>query len=330
MFGTLVSPVSYQAEAFVVVYKMPTGFDSLISPDEANTINAYYQAGALQPSVIARIQLQYPALTASAIRSAVTVSIVAYTPLTRVTATASTPESAVLLANVVSNAWVRQAGLVNSTAYTSTENLLLDHEAQLQDSIATTTAALKSLDPKSAKAIALNDQLQGQETQLSQVDNQLNQLHAYRYDVAGNAYQVTSATIQDVTQIPDIKKSVATGAAVGLALGIVTLLWFARGALRLNLDIAGPALLDNGAPRQRTTGAPPPRATGGPASIPIAHATGSPAPMPHATGSPAPMPRATGRPASVNVPRPTGGPALTPPQPQGPAAPQSDFTSYDN
>lgn len=231
-FGALLQPARYQAEAFVVVYTMPTGFSNLISPDEANTINAYYQAGALQNSVIQRVLYRYPSLTASEIRQAIQVSIVAYTPLTRVTATAAAPQVAVTLANAVATAWVNDAGSVITHAYDSTYAVLLDHEQQLNDQITTTRAALNAAKPSSTKAQALSARLQGLESAFASADANLTALEKQRYAVAGNTYVATPAAESTVTRIPDLFKSLATGGAVGLGLGVVCMLWMIRVALR--------------------------------------------------------------------------------------------------
>ncbi|HEX9037177.1 MAG TPA: hypothetical protein VF808_09335 [Ktedonobacterales bacterium] len=253
LIGVLVTPSSYQADAFVVVYAMPPGFTNLISPDEANTVNAYYQQGALQDSVIQRIRYKYPELTAQEIRQAVKVSIVAYTPLTRVTATAASPQVAVTLANAVATAWVNDAGLVITHAYDFAYTTLIDHENQLNTQMAATRAALAPLSPKSTKAQALNSSLQTLEAAYTATDASLVALQRERYTVAGNTYVATPATEASVTRSPGYLKSIGTGGAAGLALGIIVALWFTRAALA--------------AQSRRAYTAPPARS--GPVSMPV-------------------------------------------------------------
>lgn len=250
-FGALFQPARYQAEAFVVVYDMPSGFNNLISPDEANTINAYYAAGALQDSIIQRVLSRYPSLTATEIRQAIQVSIVAYTPLTRVTATAATPQVAVTLANAVASAWVNDAGLVISQAYDSTYAVLLDHEQQLSSQITATRAALVGAKPSSTKAQALTSELNALETAYGAADTNITALEKQRYAVAGNAYVATPATESTATRIPDLFKSLVTGGAVGLGLGVICVLWLIRSAQRASPQLAPPA--PAAARRVRTT-----------------------------------------------------------------------------
>ena len=236
--GAYIQPARYQAEAFVVVYTMPTGFTNLISPDEANTINRYYTAGALQDSVIQRVLYRYPSLTAAEIRQAIQVSIVAYTPLTRVTATAAAPQVAVTLANAVATAWVNDAGSVISQAYNSTYAVLQAHEQELSSEVITTRAALEAAKPSSTKAEALSAQLQGLESAYASSDADLTALERQRYTVAGNTYVATPATLSAVTRIPDFFKSLATGGSVGLGFSVLCVLWLSRSALRTSSQSA--------------------------------------------------------------------------------------------
>ena len=108
--ASLILPVHYQAEAYVVVYAMPRGFTSLISPDEEVSLQNVYRAGVLQDAVLKRVQAQLPGYSADTIAEAIQVGGVAYTPLTRITATAPTADDAARLANGVATAWVDVAG----------------------------------------------------------------------------------------------------------------------------------------------------------------------------------------------------------------------------
>jgi len=244
--GAAIQPPQYQAEAFVVVYAMPSGFGNLISPDEANTVNAFYAAGALQDSVVQRVLARYPSLTADEIRQAIQVSIVAYTPLTRVTATAASAQVATKLANAVASAWVAVAGNVITEAYNSTYAALVDHEQQLMSQIETTQKALNAAKPTSTKAQTLRDQLQTLNTAYASTDANLTALEKERYYVAGNAYVATLASESAVTQIPDLFKSLLTGGAVGLGLGILCALWLIRVGPRIPTRVALPTAAPRG------------------------------------------------------------------------------------
>lgn len=227
--GATLQPVTYQAEAFVVVYSMPPGFNNLISPDEANTINAFYTAGALQDQVVQRVRQRYPSLSASLIRQAVQVSIVAYTPLTRVTATAGSATAAAALANAVASAWVNISGAVLTQAYESTYAGLLSHEQDITAQITATQAQLDLAKPSSTKAQQLSDQLQTLRTTFATADANLTALEKERYSVAGNAYIATPASADNATRAPDVSKSLTTGGAIGLGVGAIAALWMLRG-----------------------------------------------------------------------------------------------------
>lgn len=249
LLGAAIQSPRYQAEAFVVVYAMPSGFNNLISPDEANAVNEFYAAGALQDSVVQRVLARYPSLTPDEIRQAIQVSIVAYTPLTRVTATAASAQVATKLANAVASAWVAVAGTVITEAYNSTHAALVDHEQQLTSQIETTQKALNAAKPTSTKAQTLRDQLQTLNTAYASTDASLTALEKERYYVAGDAYVATPASESTVTRLPDPFKSLFTGGAVGLSLGILCALWLIRIGPRAPAGVALPA-----APRRvRTT-----------------------------------------------------------------------------
>jgi uncharacterized protein involved in exopolysaccharide biosynthesis len=248
--GAAIQPALYQADAFVVVYDMPSGFNNLIGPDQANNLNAFYAAGALQDSVIQRVRARYPNLTPDQIRQAVQVSIVAYTPLTRVSATGGSAQVATALANAVASAWVAIAGNVITQAYDSTYAILTAHQQQLASQIKATQAALNAARPSSTKAQTLTAQLQTLNSAYASTDANLTALENERYYVAGNAYVATPASASTVTRIPDVFRSLLTGSGVGLGLGIVCALWLIRAASR----IAPPPPLAAQPPRRvRTT-----------------------------------------------------------------------------
>ena len=240
----LVKKPSYQAAAYVVVYEMPNGFRELIGPDEANQIEADYRAGALQDAVIQRVLQRIHGQTATGIRANVQVSIVAYTPLTRVTATAANPTNAALLANVVASAWADVAGHAYATAYTSTHAQMTTHESQLTTQIASVQKQIDAYPPGSGQTpglIALQSQLKSLLQERVNLDNQLSQLETDQLALSGNAYVATPATPQSATLNPSPSKTIGTGAALGLALGVVLALWLLRQRLRkmrLALDLA--------------------------------------------------------------------------------------------
>jgi uncharacterized protein involved in exopolysaccharide biosynthesis len=227
---TFVQPTVYHAEAYVIVYEMPSGFTELISPDEANNLNAIYRAGALQESVLRQVQARLPNLSASDIRSSVDVAVVAYTPLTRITASARTAELAVALANAVADGWTRTAGDTIYTAWTATDAALATHEAQLLQQIEATQKAIATTPASSSSAAALQQHLTSLEHAFSTTDAALVSLDKYRFDVAGNAYVTLRASPASATMDPNPLKTAAIGAAVGGAIGIVLAMWVTRRA----------------------------------------------------------------------------------------------------
>lgn len=228
-------PATYQAEAEVVVYEMPPEFRTLIGPDQANEIESVYQAGALQDAVVNRVLPNFPGLTASDLRARVTISIIAYTPLTRVTATEPTAQQAVALANAVAGAWASVAAHTNNTAYTIAHDQLTSRELAIDRQINDTQQAIKAAGaakPVNQPYIAsLQSQLQSELEEKTNVENTLNQLETYRIQVIGNGYVATPADLQHVTRNPDLIKTALAGAGIGVALAVVLILWLVRPAV---------------------------------------------------------------------------------------------------
>jgi capsular polysaccharide biosynthesis protein len=223
--ATLVEPVQYQAEAYVVVYRMPTGFTTLISPDEANDINAIYEAGALQDRVLERIHARYPQYSIDAIRRAIQVKIVAYTPLTRITATATTADDAAQLANAVADQWTAVAGNSLKEAIETTTLALEVREADLSEKITVTQQQLAATDPASPVVPGLQAQLALWQNQLAKTESDIESLDVQRLYVAGNAWVANRATVENATKTPDLIKNIALGIAIGVSLSLMLALW---------------------------------------------------------------------------------------------------------
>lgn len=229
---TVYKPPMYQAEAEVVVYEMPPAFRALIGPDQANQIESVYQAGALQDAVVNRVLPNFPGLTASELRARVSISIIAYTPLTRVTASEPTAQQAVDLANAVASAWASIAAHTNNTAYTIVHDQLTSREQAIDRQIDSTQQEIKAAGAATPVdqpyLTSLQSQLQSELTEKTNVENTLNQLETNHLQVIGNGYVATPATLQNVTYSPDLIKTTLTGAAIGFALAVVLILWLVR------------------------------------------------------------------------------------------------------
>jgi uncharacterized protein involved in exopolysaccharide biosynthesis len=255
--ASLILPVHYQADAYVVVYAMPRGFTSLIGPDEEVTLQNVYRAGVLQDDVLKKVQAQLPGYSADTIAEAIQVGGVAYTPLTRITATGSTADGAARLANVVATAWVDVAGAALSNAYTLTQSSLQTRQDDLQKQITTAQQALADADPTSPTAADLQAQLQTLHTTLSATQQALVALEQSRYDVAGNAWVAVPATASSAVRYPDTLKSLGVGAVVGISLGLILDLWLMSRQRKRQLAQSNPriaALVPTAAAREATNG----------------------------------------------------------------------------
>lgn len=228
----LLKAPSYQAEAAVVVYEMPPEFRSLIGPDLANQIESAYRAGALQDAVVNRVLPNFSGLTASELRARVSVSIIAYTPLTRVIASAPTAQQAVALANGVATAWASVAAHTNNTAYTIVYDQITSREQAIDKQITNTQqqiAAAGAATPVNQTYMnSLQLQLQSELNGKTNAENTLNQLETYRLQVIGNGYVATPASLQNVVRSPSLIKTALTGAAISFALAVVLILLLVR------------------------------------------------------------------------------------------------------
>lgn len=226
--ATLIKPVYYQAEAYVVVYEMPKGFTNVIGPDEAAHLNDVYRAGVLQDAVVKRVQQTLPQYSAQALAQSIRVEIVAYTPFTRITAIAATADDATKLANTVALSWALVAGTAMNQAFDTTREMLQTREAAQLQQIADVQDALAKVDPSSAAAQTLQTQLNTLEDEHGATVATILSLDTLRLDVAGNAYVAIQAQASDAVKSPDLLKYVALGAGVGLSLGLMLVLWLSR------------------------------------------------------------------------------------------------------
>lgn len=228
LIAVFVRPPRFQADAIVIVYEMPHDQRELIGPDEAQQIDGFYRAGALQPKVVQHVLSQFPGMTPAQLRAAIGVSVIAYTPLTRITATATSPQRAVDLANAVAVSWTSLADALNETAWTTTVDTLKSHEQELNNQIATTQQAIANARAAGTSVDSLQAQLNTQLQQLSKTDDALINLDKARLDLIGNASVATPADVANVTRTPDPIKLTAEGGAGGLALGLLFVLWMLR------------------------------------------------------------------------------------------------------
>lgn len=228
--AAFVRPPHYQADAIVIVYEMPHELGNLIGPDQAQNIDDLYAAGALQPSVMQHILQQFVGMTATEVRASVEVSIIAYTPLTRITATAGTPAQAAALANAVAATWTTVAARANTQAYTQTLATLTAHEHDLYSQIDATRKAIITAATTEGTAATgpLQAQLTAQLQQVTNTDKTILALDQYRITLIGNAYVVTPATAAAARLVSDPIKLMAEGGLGGLALGLAFTLWLVR------------------------------------------------------------------------------------------------------
>lgn len=223
--ATLKEPIQYQAEAYDVVYAMPSGLTHLIGPDQSQQIAEIYQAGVLQDSVVAAVRRSLPQYSAEEIAQSIRVSVVAYTPFTRITATASTADGAAKLANTVALAWALVAGQAMNQAYTDTKNALQARADDLTQKIANAQQTLTATDLSNPVVPSLQSQLKAWQDALATTDSDIESLDAARLEVAGNAWVAISAKAANATQSPNPFKNLALGVAVGFSLGLLLALW---------------------------------------------------------------------------------------------------------
>lgn len=221
LIATYIQPVRYQADAYVVIYGMPRGFTELIGPDEAPQVAAIYRTGMLQSAVVKQVQAELPGYSADDIARAVQVQVVAYTPRTKITATASTAAGAARLANVVANAWISVAGVANEHAYTLTKATLDARKTDLIQSITFLQNVLAHANPKARSSPAL----QSLRDALAKTETAIQELDQTRKDAEGNAKMDTSAQASDAVRSPDPVKNLGISVVVGFFLGLALDLW---------------------------------------------------------------------------------------------------------
>lgn len=223
--GALVRSPHYQVDAVVIVYEMPHDLRELIGPDEAQQIDDIYKQGALQPKVSQQVLNQFPGMTAAQLHASIQVTPIAYSPLTRITATARTPDQAVALANAVAVAWTSLADNANSNAWDSTVAALKSHESDLYTRIGATQKAIADAQSTGTPIEPLQAQLASELQQLAKTDDSLVTLDKDRLVLIGNAYVATPADAANAVRVPDPVQLAAQGAAGGFALGLVFALW---------------------------------------------------------------------------------------------------------
>jgi capsular polysaccharide biosynthesis protein len=222
---TFIRPAQYTAEAYDVVYATPENFARLIGPDQSQQITEIYQAGVLQDSVIAGVRKSLPQYTAKQIAQSIRVSVVAYTPLTRITATASSADGAATLANTVALSWALVAGQAMNQAYLDTKNTLQARADDLTQKIANTQQALAATDPSNPVIPSLQSQLKSWQDALTTTNADIESLDTARLQAAGNAWVAVRAKASDAIRSPDPVKNLTLGIAIGFSLGLLLALW---------------------------------------------------------------------------------------------------------
>lgn len=225
LVAALVRPPYFQADAIVIVYEMPSDLRELIGPDEAQQIADIYKAGALQPKVMQRVLAQFPDMTAAGVRDSVQVIPIAYSPLTRITVSASTPERAAALANTIAVFWTSLVDNANSTAWQNAVDVLQAHEDDLYNHIAATQQAIAAAEAAGAGTGSLQAQLATELQELTKTDERLVLLDQDRLLMVGNAFMTTPADASLAVREPDALKLTAQGGVGGLTLGVVFVLW---------------------------------------------------------------------------------------------------------
>lgn len=222
---TFIRPAQYTAEAYDVVYATPENFARLIGPDQSQQITEIYQAGVLQDSVIAGVRKSLPQYTAKQIAQSIRVSVVAYTPLTRITATASTADGAASLANTVALSWALVAGQAMNQAYNDTKNTLQARADDLTQKIANAQQTLAATDPSNPVIPSLQSQLKSWQDALTTTNADIESLDTARLQAAGNAWVAVRAKASDAIRSPDPVKNLTLGIAIGFSLGLLLALW---------------------------------------------------------------------------------------------------------
>jgi uncharacterized protein involved in exopolysaccharide biosynthesis len=237
--GYVLAKATYRAEAYVVVYEMPPQDRELIGPDAANQVEAIYSQGALQPSVMQQILQRLPYLTETTVRQTVSISVVAYTPLTRVAAVADSPDNAATLANTVSEYWTKAAAATYNAAFDQASSSLQGQIDQISAQIQKLNTQLLQLStptatttPNPTVVASLEGQLKTLTTTQSSLDQQLANLAVARAQVVGDSYIATHAEPNAATRQPDRTKTLLAGAAIGAAIGALMVLYLFRRRLQ--------------------------------------------------------------------------------------------------
>jgi len=222
---TVIKPAQYTAEAYDVLYTTPENFTRLISPDQAQQIAKIYRVGVLQDSVVAGVRKSLPQYTSEELAKSIQVSVVAYTPLTRISATASTADGAAKLANVVALTWAEVAGQAANQAYTDTKSTLQARSDDLTQKIAAAQQTLAATDPSSPLIPGLQSQIKTWQDALATTNSDIESLDTARLQIAGNAWVSIRARAANAIRSPDPIKNLTLGIAVGFSLGLLLALW---------------------------------------------------------------------------------------------------------
>jgi capsular polysaccharide biosynthesis protein len=222
---TVIKPAQYTAEAYDILYNTPENFTRLISPDQAQQIAKIYRVGVLQDSVVAGVRKSLPQYTSEELAKSIQVSVVAYTPLTRISATASTADGAAKLANVVALTWAEVAGQAANQAYTDTKSTLQARSDDLTQKIAAAQQTLAATDPSSPLIPGLQSQIKTWQDALATTNSDIESLETARLQIAGNAWVSIRARAANAIRSPDPIKNLTLGIAVGFSLGLLLALW---------------------------------------------------------------------------------------------------------
>jgi hypothetical protein len=230
--GGRLQTLEYTATSYAVVYPMPQGLRNLISPDEANVLQDVYQAGALQDAVIDKTLPYFPGMSAKEVRDSVQIAIVAYSPYTRVIATARDPLRAVALANNISDNWTLLITQAYESAFSNLTQRLTEREHSVDAQVTALLSAIATQQaaklPNPAVAQALQAELVAAQQQQQDLLNVLQVLSTYHNNGEGVAYTATRATERGLEAHPDSLHVTLIGATVGLVSGLLLALWRMR------------------------------------------------------------------------------------------------------
>lgn len=230
--GAKVQTPQYTATAYVVVYRMPSGLTGLISPDEANTLQSVYEAGAFQDAVMTRSLVYFPGLTPQQWRSRVGIEIVAYSPYTRVSVTSPDPKQAVALANNVSDTWALLTQQLYEDTFSTLQQRLTGRMQQAEAQVATLQATLAAeqaaLVKNPAVEQATQEELAAAQQQQQQLAAVLATLTTYHDSGQSLAYTATRASEGSLQVHPNALQATGIGAVIGFTSGALLALWSLR------------------------------------------------------------------------------------------------------